>query len=96
MSSERRQFERLELSSEAIACDATGQRLGMVAQAGGGGLSVRLDDPSKASQYHVGDLMKLTIVEPAPRITHTLEVEVRYFDAGIVGFAFAKAKSAKP
>jgi len=40
MSLNRRQFERLKLSEDAIALDQSGKKLGKVSSAGGGGFLI--------------------------------------------------------
>lgn len=93
MNSNRRQFERIWMSGEAIALNEAGQRLGLVAQAGGGGMSVLLDAGVPTTDFVPGARLKITVVEPLKDIRHTLPVEVRYLEDGIVGLAFASVKS---
>lgn len=93
MSSNRRQFERLSMSGEAIALNEAGQRLGLVAQAGGGGMSVLLDTGVPTDEFVPGVRLNITVVEPLKNIRHTLPVEVRYLADGVVGLAFASLQS---
>ncbi len=81
------------MSGEAIALDEAGQRLGLVAQAGGGGMSVLLDSDVPLSEFTPGKRLKITVVEPTKDIRHTLPVEVRYVEDGVIGLAFASLQS---
>ncbi len=74
----RRQFERLELTERAIAVSDRGIRLGPVTQAGGGGMLVVAADPSTLSLLPVGKRMRVTIVEPDLGTSNTMDVEVMY------------------
>jgi hypothetical protein len=94
MSSNRRQFERLDLPAEAIAMDEAGQRLGLVSQAGGGGMSIALDESIPSDRFAAGTRLRITVFEPVKQIRHTLDVEVRYVTGNIVGFKFATGHSA--
>lgn len=81
------------MSGEAIALNEAGQRLGLVAQAGGGGMSVLLDAGVPTGYFVPGARLRITVVEPLKDIRHTLPVEVRYFADGIVGLAFAAVQA---
>jgi hypothetical protein len=88
MDSNRRQYERLDISAEAIALDESGHRLGLVAQAGGGGMSITLDAGVSSHLFTCGKRLRITILEPARQIRHTLAVEVRYVTDNVVGTKF--------
>ncbi|HET8667823.1 MAG TPA: PilZ domain-containing protein [Terriglobales bacterium] len=94
MDENRRQFERLQLPAEAIAVNEAGQRLGLVAQAGGGGMSISLDSDVSPEQFPAGTRLRITIVEPAQDIRHTLDVEVRYVARNVVGLEFVTGRPA--
>ncbi len=74
----RRQFERLELTEQAIAVNDRGVRLGPVTQAGGGGMLVVAADPNTLMLMPVGKRMRVTIVEPELGTSNTMDVEVLY------------------
>lgn len=74
----RRQFERLELTEKAIAVNDRGVRLGPVTQAGGGGMLVVAADANTLGLMPVGKRMRVTIVEPDLDASNTMDVEVMY------------------
>lgn len=74
----RRQFERLELTERAIALNDRGVRLGPVKQAGGGGMLVVAADSDSLILMPVGKRMRVTIVEPDLSTSNTMDVEVMY------------------
>ncbi len=74
----RRQFERLEVTERAIAVDDRGVRLGPVTQTGGGGMLVVAADPTTLGLMSVGKRMRVTIVEPDLGTANTMDVEVMY------------------
>jgi hypothetical protein len=74
----RRQFERLELTERAVAVNDRGVRLGPVTQAGGGGMLVVAADASALVLLPVGKRMRVTIVEPDLGTSNTMDVEVIY------------------
>jgi PilZ domain len=89
----RRQFERLEITERAIAVNDRGVRLGPVAQAGGGGMLVVAADPNTLQLMPVGKRMRLTIVEPDLGTSNTMDVEVVYERADHhVGMQFVKLR----
>ena len=74
----RRQFERLQVTERAIAVNDRGDRLGPVAQAGGGGMLVVAADPDSLVLMPVGKRMRVTIVEPDLCTSNMMDVEVMY------------------
>ncbi|HEU5402602.1 MAG TPA: PilZ domain-containing protein [Terriglobales bacterium] len=74
----RRQFERLELTERAIAVNDRGVRLGPVTQAGGGGMLVVAADADTLVLMPPGKRMRVTIVEPELGTSNTMDVEVVY------------------
>lgn len=74
----RRQFERLELTETAIAINDRGIKLGPVHQAGGGGMLVVAAAPEALALMPVGKRMRVTIVEPDLGTSNTMDVEVMY------------------
>ncbi len=83
MTSNRRQFERLDVPEEAIAIDESGRRLGIVSRAGGGGMTIALGDDI-AHSFAPGHRLRV-VVEEASGIRHTIPVEVKYCQNGDLG-----------
>ena len=85
----RRQYERLEISERAVAVNDHGSQLGPVKQAGGGGMLVIAANPEALTLMPVGRRMRVTIVEPDLGISNTMDVEVMYCsDDNRVGMQF--------
>ena len=85
----RRQFERLEITERAVAVNDRGSQLGPVKQAGGGGMLVIAANPEALTLMPVGRRMRVTIVEPELGISNTMDVEVMYRqDDNRVGMQF--------
>lgn len=74
----RRQFERLEITERAIAINDHGARLGSVRQAGGGGMLVIAANPEALTLMPIGRRMRVTIMEPDSNISNTMDVQVMY------------------
>lgn len=74
----RRQFERLEITERAVAVNDRGLQLGPVKQAGGGGMLVVAATPGALALMPVGRRMRVTIVEPNLGTSNTMDVEVMY------------------
>jgi hypothetical protein len=91
MSSNRRQFERLTISGEAIAIDENGRRLGHVSNAGGGGMTITLAPESSQAVFAPGSRLRVTVEEPSTGIRHTVSVEVKYVLNGDLGVEFVNA-----
>jgi hypothetical protein len=82
----RRRFERLSVPEEAIALDQAGHHLGRVCQVSGGGFLIY---PALAiPRMPVGQRMTITVVEPPSNTSNSVDVEVRYHNAGAVGVSF--------
>ena len=62
--SDRRQFERLDLSDDAFAVDASGRELGKVTQASGGGMMIKPKSADIATSLPVGERVTITVMEP--------------------------------
>ncbi|HVP44070.1 MAG TPA: PilZ domain-containing protein [Terriglobales bacterium] len=88
MSSERRQFPRLNLSDDAYAIDESGQTLGRVRVVGGGGMELSAASSVVAEQLTVGRRLRIQIIEPASQANHTLDVEVRSRRLRSIGLEF--------
>jgi hypothetical protein len=88
---DRRQFERLLLPDDAVALDESGRRLGRVSQAGGGGMLILLEVP--AAEFQVGQRLRVTVLEPATSIMHTLDIRVRYLHSDSLGVEFVAGES---
>lgn len=89
----RRQFERLELTERAIAVNDRGARLGPITQAGGGGMLVVAADPDTLGMMPVGKRMRVTIVEPDLGTSNTMDIEVMYHRAdNHVGMQFVNLR----
>ena len=85
----RRQFERLEITERAVAVNDRGSQLGPVKQAGGGGMLVIAANPEALTLMPVGRRMRVTIVEPELGVSNTMDVEVMYRqDDNRVGMQF--------
>ncbi len=85
----RRQFERLELTEHAVAINDRGVQLGPVKQAGGGGMLVVAAGPEALTLMPVGRRMRVNIIEPDLGTTNTMDVEVMYMrDDYRVGMQF--------
>jgi hypothetical protein len=93
MYSNRRQFDRLDITDEAIALDATGRRLGRVVRAGGGGMTVVLDAEIEYTKFAAGDSLRITVLEPARQIRHALDTSIRYVTDGNMGLEFVSFQS---
>jgi PilZ domain-containing protein len=92
MSNNRRQFERFAIPEDAIAYDQTGCRLGRVTIAGGGGMTVILEDT--APQFTPGDRLRITVVEPERNIRHTIDTVVRHHQEHTLGLEFVTGRGA--
>ena len=97
MSINRRQFERLQLSEDAIALSESGQKLGKVSTAGGGGFLIYPATPEATGVLTPGKRLTITMHEPKQNVNSTVDVEVRYSEGQAVGVEFvggeAKQKS---
>lgn len=89
MSSDRRQFERLTISEEAVATDESGRTLGFVSRAGGGGMTITLGREIP-STFVPGSRLRVVVKEPSG-IRHTIPVEVKYCQDGDLGVEFVSA-----
>lgn len=89
MSPERRQFPRLKIPEDTYAVDESFRQLGRVEAAGGGGLTIQTASDEDAVTLEPGRKLKLSIVEPAGHVLHTVEVVVRYRNGKTIGVEFA-------
>jgi hypothetical protein len=90
--SNRRQFERLSLSEQAIVVDENGREIGPVKLVGGGGMLVCECQPEALEWLTPGKQMRVTIVEPELGTTNVMDVEVRYLDGNNAGMQFINLK----
>src|SRR5436190_22711283 len=88
MSRNRRQFERLKLSEDAVALSDAGLRLGKVSTAGGGGFLIYPATPEATSLLTPGKRLTITVHEPQQNVNSTVDVEVRYREGQAVGVEF--------
>ncbi|MCI0356167.1 MAG: hypothetical protein L0099_14180 [Acidobacteria bacterium] len=88
MSQERRQFSRLKIPEDTLAVDESFRQLGRVEEAGGGGLTIRGGSEEQVAALEPGRKLKLSIVEAAGNVLHTVEVVVRYRNGTTVGVEF--------
>jgi hypothetical protein len=86
MFSPQRQFERLEISGEALALDGSGRKIGRVSAVSGGGMSIELDDSHERCES--GVRLRIVVEEPPTGIRHTVVVEVKYCINGRLGVEF--------
>ena len=93
MTDDRRQFERLALSENAIAVDSEGHKLGRVSQAGGGGFLIFPATPDAVKKLAVGNRLRITVLEPGTKASNTLDVEVRYRQGEALGVQFVNTKT---
>ncbi len=91
MSEERRQFPRLKIPEDTLAVDESLRQLGKVEEAGGGGLTIRAASEEQVAGLEPGRKLKLSIVEPAGHVLHTVEVVVRYREGTTVGVEFVSS-----
>jgi hypothetical protein len=91
--SDRRQFERLDLSDDAIAVDASGRELGKVTQASGGGMMIKPKSADIATSLPVGERVTITVMEPGSQTRHTIDMVVRYSSAEQIGLEFIGGKA---
>lgn len=85
---DRRKFDRIELTEDAIAIDENGRELGKVRQAGGGGMLIIMAGEDVASTLKMGDRMRITVAEPKSQTSHTIDIVVRYHDKNQIGCEF--------
>lgn len=95
MSINRRQFERLKLSEDAIALDQSGKKLGKVSSAGGGGFLIYPASPDATGLLAPGKRLTITVHEPKQNVNSTVDVEVRYRDGEAIGVEFVGGEAAK-
>lgn len=91
---QRRQFERLQVSEHAIAIDTKGRTLGRLLEVGGGGMLVELASWLSIDDFPTGRVMRITVVEPQADVRNTIDVVVRYTVSGQVGFEFVSGADA--
>jgi len=86
--SDRRAFQRLELSEDAIAVDKSGRELGKVTQASGGGMMVIPNSAAIAESLKAGEQIQITVMEPPSQTRHTIDMVVRYSSKEKIGLEF--------
>jgi hypothetical protein len=89
---DRRQFQRLELSDDAIAVDKSGRELGKVTQASGGGMMVVPKSAEIAKSLTQGERVQITVMEPGSQTRHTIDMVVRYSSVEKIGLEFVGGK----
>lgn len=94
MTTDRRHFTRLRISEQAIAFAEDGTRLGLVTEAGGGGMAITLDAEISPDAFAIGKLITIAIVEPHKDIRNCLRVEIRYVVRNVLGLAFVSSRAA--
>ena len=85
---DRRRFERLHLSEDAIAVDKSGRELGKVTQASGGGMMVKPKSAEIAKSITQGERLEITVMEPGSQTRHTIDMVVRYSSPEQIGLEF--------
>jgi len=96
MSINRRQFERLKLSEDAVALSESGQKLGKVSTAGGGGFLIYPATQEATGVLTPGKRLTITVHEPKQNVNSTVDVEVRYSEGQAVGVEFVGGEEKKP
>ncbi len=91
MTIDRRHFERLQLTEQAVAVDAQGRELGRVFQASGGGMRIKMTS-EVSKELAVGQQLQVTVVEPALHTRNVIDVVVRFKNADEVGVEFVTGK----
>lgn len=91
--SNRRQFERLEITEHAVAVNEKGLQLGPVTEASGGGMLVSTTNPEALALMPVGRKMRVTVVEPNLGTANTLDVEILYVRDNAVGMKFVDSSN---
>ncbi len=94
MENDRRQFTRLRIPEQAVAFAEDGRRLGLVTEAGGGGMAITLDQDVASESFQTGMHMRVTVIEPHKDIRNTFRVELRYVCGKVLGLAFVACKAA--
>ncbi len=84
----RRQYQRIHMTEDAVAVDDTGLQLGRVLQASGGGMQVDAASHDALQRMRIGARLRVTIVEPGSGTTNTMDVEVRHIAGTLVGMQF--------
>jgi hypothetical protein len=88
MSENRRRFERISISEDALALDQGGQNLGRVSQVSGGGFLIYPASAVALEQLPVGRRLTVTVVEPKSNSKNSVDVEVLYHRNSAVGVSF--------
>jgi hypothetical protein len=88
MSENRRRFERINISEDALALDQGGQNLGRVSQVSGGGFLIYPASSVALEQLPVGRRLTVTVVEPKSNSKNSVDVEVLYHRDSAVGVSF--------
>ncbi|MCU1310794.1 MAG: hypothetical protein JWO20_1919 [Candidatus Angelobacter sp.] len=89
---DRRTFQRIPLTDDAIAVDDTGRELGKVSQASGGGMTIHPPNREVADSLSLGQRLQVTVMEPGTQTSNTIDVVVRYHDGEKIGFEFVTGK----
>jgi hypothetical protein len=95
MSINRRQFERLQLSEDAVALDQAGKKLGKVSSAGGGGFLIYPASPDATGVLAPGKRLTITVHEPKQNVNSTVDVVVRYREGEAIGVEFVGGEPTK-
>ena len=90
---DRRQFQRLTLSDDAIAVDKDGRELGKVTQASGGGMMVIPKSADISKSRAQGERLQITVREPGSQTQHTMDMVVRYCSPQKIGLEFVAGKA---
>ena len=85
---DRRNYERFKLGEDARALDPSGRERGTVSHAGGGGMRIEANTLAIAQELEIAKDLKLLVFEPESKITHKVEISVRYRHGKILGAQF--------
>ena len=89
---DRRQFQRITLTHDAVAIDKSGRELGKVSQASGGGMMISPVKNEIAATIAIGDRLQVTILEPDTQTSHTIDVIVKFNNGHQIGIEFVSGK----
>jgi len=85
---ERRHFQRLELADAALAIASDGLELGVITEASGGGLSVRVASDAAFERLRPGAELRVRVVEGGATEVAAFQARVCSVREGVAGLEF--------